>query len=340
VVLIIDRQPYRTYPGSPSITEFPVLNRFPKHCRGAFVSSRNGTNSLHHRALKKLLFVLILRDNNAALHHHIEAAQLALDRFLATSGVTTIHQIDSRTIEQFMQLIASGDEKHRPGSPRTQNKYRALLAAWLGWAVRRGHLAANPAAAVGRVKEIRTFKPFPMPAEFTGLVDSTSDRYDAALWVLFALTGLRRGSLVSLTGDCFQDDGIRVPSTKRGSEWFISYDDGCPLWRPELSVIGRWVWSIRPPTPDYIRNHFEQTCQAFGKRFTVHSLRHAFASWLVMMNEHDSDIASWLHHSTPAMCQKHYAHLRPHGQKRVAANRKSVRTMRARVLEVTMQDIS
>jgi len=51
------------------------------------------------------------------------------------------------------------------------------------------------------------------------------------------------------------------------------------------------------------------------------------------IGEHDSDIAAWLHHTTPAMVQRTYAHLRPHGREHLAKNRESVRTMRSHLIK-------
>ena len=59
----------------------------------------------------------------------------------------------------------------------------------------------------------------------------------------------------------------------------------------------------------------------------MHSLRHAFCSWLVMMGETMADVAAWAHHASTATTEKWYAHLRAHGRARLAENRNGVFTM-------------
>ena len=152
------------------------------------------------------------------------------------------------------------------------------------------------------------------------------------LWALFAFTGLRRGSLVRLTEESFRTDGILVPHTKPGREWFLRYDDGCPLWRADLSAVGRRLWKERAPTPHYIHRRFQAVCADVGTRYTLHSLRHAFCSWLAMMGESLQDIAAWAHHSTVRTTEQSYAHLRPHGRDRTEENRRVAFTMRSHCL--------
>lgn len=264
---------------------------------------------------------------------HVRDVDNTLQGFLTLTGIEGVRRITGEAIEHFLQWRERGDENQRAASPRTQNKERGFISAWLAWCAKRGFIDTNPAASVDRVKQEQKFKAFPLPAEMTGLVECAPNAYDAGLWTLFALTGLRRGSILSLTLESFRPEGIFVPRTKRGVEWFMAFDDGCPLWVPELTIIGRRLWSVRPPGGEYIRVALEATCEIFDKRFTPHAFRHGFASWLMLAGEHDSDIAAWMHHTTPAMVQRTYAHLRPHGRERLAMNRKNVFTMRSHLIE-------
>ncbi len=262
---------------------------------------------------------------------HIKGVRQGIERFLSDAGVETLREIACRDVERFLQhLNAAG------ASARTQNKYRAHLHSWLAWARRHGDLSENPVALVPRATQVRTLVHFPSPEQMVALVEKAPCRYDAAMWTFLVLTGLRRGSFLSLRPDCFQKDGILVPETKRRTEWFISYSDGCPLWGPELSKLGRRIWAERPPKLQYVRVHWQTSCQAAGLHYTLHSLRHAFCSWLMMMGEQLADIAAWAHHATQATTER-YAHLRPRGRERIAENRGHVFTIRARCLEVSME---
>jgi len=252
---------------------------------------------------------------------HIQTVGRACEWFIEATNAEQLEQITVASVERFLGML------HGKGrSANTLNHYRTYLHGWLAWAVRRGYLQENVVERVQRAAQKQQFKPFPTPEQFQAFVDA-SNRHDGAMWTFLALTGLRRGSFLSLTSECFQKDGILVPHTKRGREWFLSYADGCPLWKPELSDLGRWIWQVRAPTEDYVRFHWQNSRKAAGFDFTLHSLRHAFCSWLAMMGEHVADIAAWAHHASQATTEKWYAHLRPHGQARAKEHQIAVYAM-------------
>ena len=80
----------------------------------------------------------------------------------------------------------------------------------------------------------------------------------------------------------------------------------------------------------------QAACKKTSKRFTCHSLRHGFASWLVLMGEHMADVAAWCHHSTTATTERYYVHLRPRGRAQLDSNRERVATMWSQALENTL----
>jgi len=121
-----------------------------------------------------------------------------------------------------------------------------------------------------------------------------------------------------------QSSSVASPFALR---WLLRYDDGCPLWGPELTALGLRGWREGPPTPNYLRTHSESTCQALGTRYTLHSLRQAFCSRLAMMGESLQDIAAWAHHSSAQTTERWYAHLRPRGRDGADRNREGVVTM-------------
>ena len=258
---------------------------------------------------------------------HLDGVRHTGKLFIEQSPVRSVDQISVAVVEAFLQ--------HRHGlglSPYTVNRDRAHLSGWLKWARRHGQIAANPAADTERAATDRKGKPFPMPVEMRDLVLGC-DRYDGALFTLLAFTGMRLGSFVRLSADSFQRTGIAVTHTKRRTDWYLSYDDGCPLWTPQLSEIGRWLWEVRPPTVPIIRRHLEKACARLGKRFTPHGLRHAFTSWLMLLGENVRDVAAWGHWSSTKTPEEWYAHLRPRGQGRADSNRRRVFTMRSQCLK-------
>ena len=265
---------------------------------------------------------------------YIVGVRCSCSRFLDYLRSDDPADVTIGAVEEFLsELQTPRGRQERVRTPRTLNKYRAHLSGWLAWAVQRRHLERNPVAAIPAAREERTFKPFPSPEQMVQLVDAC-EPYEAALWMVLALTGLRRASFLSLTPECFQEGGIRVPHTKRSEEWFLSYDDGCPLWDARLSAVGRSIWAARPPTPDFLRFRLDAACDRIGERWTAHGFRHAFCSWLTMIGEHMSDVAAWAHHSTVMTTERWYAHLRPHGQAQAARNRERVVTMQSHGLDI------
>ncbi len=264
---------------------------------------------------------------------HLAGVERSLQSFLEFTGEARPDRLSVADVETFLRALQKDGL-----SPRTLNKYRAHLSGWFSWAENRGYVEANPAERVARATETRTLKAFPSPEQMTELVDASSP-YDGGLWTLLAMTGLRCGSFLSLSADCFGPEGVRVPHTKRREEWILSYDAGCPLWRPDLSELGRRLWSERPPTGSYLRFHLEAACDRIGRRWTPHAFRHAFCSWLVSIGEHMSDVAAWAHHSSAQTTEKWYAHLRPGGREKSALNRKAVFTMRSHCLRLALAEL-
>ncbi len=265
---------------------------------------------------------------------HVSDVQSCLKRFVAASGMQTIDQARLEAVERFLHGISAND-----ATARTQNKYRSHIGAWLKWAMQRGYVESNPVERIVKAREVRRLKEFPMPKDMIALVDASSG-YDAAVWTFLALTGIRRGSFLALTPDCFRDDGIVVRHTKEQSEWVLAFDDGCPLWKPELSELGRRIWRERKPTAAYMRFRFKAACKRIEKAYTLHSLRHAFCSWLTMLGESMQDVAAWAHHASATTTEKWYAHLRPRGQSRAAKNSDAVCNMCAHCLRASLAGVA
>lgn len=279
-------------------------------------------------------YITGLRRQNL-VERYLRDLEPAVKRFLEHDKIKTLGDIDTRTVEQFLEhLVAEGV------SARTQNKYRAHLFAWMRWAVQRDLVPTNPVEKIPRATEVRKMPIFPMPEQMPGFVEASPSRHDGAIWTFLALSGLRRGSFLALGPDCFRDDGILIPHTKRRQEWFLNYDDGCPLWGADLSRLGGQIWAERPPTEKTLQRRLELTCKGYGTRFTLHSFRHAFCSWLALMGEDREDISAWLHHSDPKTSLRWYTHLRPRGQVRIEKNRSDVFAMRSQLLAHVFGDSS
>lgn len=263
---------------------------------------------------------------------HVHGMRRSCERYVEAAKIGYLDQVSVTGVGAWLNRL------HAAGSaPRTLNKHRAHLGTWFAWAVRQGFMADNPIPKIPTARSDRKLKAFPIPQDLVALADASTP-YDAAVWTFLAFTGLRRGSFLSLSAECFGPEGIQVPHTKRRQEWFISFGDGCPMWKPELAELGRLIWSVREPTSDYMRFHLEDACKAAEiRRFTIHGFRHAFGSWLSLMGETYQDIAAWGHWASVKTVETYYAHLRPGGRTSLRANRRLVGTTWAHCLSRAMK---
>ena len=264
---------------------------------------------------------------------HIDGVLHTCRRFVSDTGITALQQVTVAGVGDWLAGLhdTRPGRGERPLGPRSVNKHRSHLHAWMNWALQRGSISTNPVDQVAPARQTRQLKPFPRPADMRILVDA-SPPYDAAVWTFLLCTGLRMKSLLSLDLECFRSECITVPHTKRRQEWLIQYDDGCPLWGEDLTELGRRIWDERPPTRDSVAHHLEDACRITGKRFTPHAFRHGFASWLLMMGEGLQDVAAWGHWESTQVVERYYAHLRPRGQSRRDSNRTEAFTIRSHAL--------
>lgn len=128
------------------------------------------------------------------------------------------------------------------------------------------------------------------------LAASKGKAKEAIRWTL--LTGLRRGELLSVTKDSFQDGAIVLNVTKSGRPRII------PL-PPELDPK-RFPHGM---TEDEIRNGFEAAREKVGlEGVRFHDLRHTYASWLIQGGAMPTAVRDLLGHSSLSVTSR-YAHL-------------------------------
>lgn len=107
-------------------------------------------------------------------------------------------------------------------------------------------------------------------------------------WMMLALLGLRRGELVAMKWDDIDMEGqkITIPPSKGGRARVLHYPNALQ------SRIDTLLNSVKGPKPSYIfglkkttihkyfKRHLE-ACNLDSEGFTMHSLRHTFASHLI-----------------------------------------------------------
>jgi len=272
---------------------------------------------------------------------HVDGVRRSCERLLDATGVQVLQDVSTQLIQDWLadlRQAVPGRAGNVVLSPRTLNKHRGHLRAWLNWALRRGSIDRNPVDAVAPARRDERLREFPRPLEMLRLVRAAPTPWDAGCWTLLALTGLRLGAFCALTPEAWERGALRVPPGKRRREWLMPYEDGCPLRDGRLRTLGRRVWGERAPLPDAVRDRLARTSAEVGARYTPHALRHAFASWLSLAGESYQDIAAWGHWASTREVERTYAHLRPRGRARQSSNRRRLRVMVERCYRLALRD--
>jgi len=213
------------------------------------------------------------------------------------------------------KMIAKGTR-----APQTVNRYLAGLKHVLTLAVKDGKLLRNPVCGVKFSQEPQGRLRFLSDGEITRLrqVMAPPD------WVVvgFALeTGLRQSEQFALRWDCINlDQGLlTIPRSKSGRTRHVPLSDGA---RGILQGLRSWLDSpyvFPSPKPDgahldgrnfMVRTYLPALTKVTIEGVTWHTLRHTFASRLVMRGVDIRTVQELMGHSTITMTIR-YAHLSP-----------------------------
>lgn len=156
----------------------------------------------------------------------------------------------------------------------TRRAYRADLAAFYGWAVRRQLVTRNPMDAIDPVRVPKAL-PRPIAAHLIPTIIATADPLTATIIALAAYAGLRRTEIANLDGDdiCGQPTLLIVRDGKGGK------DRAIPL-HPELAkIIGRpHSGRVVPLSSAQIGRRASEHLRSYGIDATLHQARHTFGT--------------------------------------------------------------
>lgn len=246
-------------------------------------------------------------------------------------GRRRLNSLTRNDIVRFQRDVTEGksatDEKTGPrgraivkGGPGTAARATAVLGAILGFAVKRGLIAENPARGVQLNKQQHRER-FLSDAEFAQLGDALAEAEHnglnasaIAILRLLILTGARRNEICGLKWEWvdFERAALRLPDSKTGARTI-------PLGAPALEVLA----SIkRDPKVEWVfpasrgDGHFDGLPRIWRKIATaakledvrIHDLRHSFASTSVASGSSLYILGKVLGH-TQARTTEKYAHL-------------------------------
>jgi integrase len=129
-------------------------------------------------------------------------------------------------------------------------------------------------------------------------------------------TGMRRGELCSLRWEhiTFPIRDIYVNKSKSGKARHIPMNNVVNALLRDLYGTGKAPNELvfGDYHPDYVSHRFDKTCKKLEiNDFNFHSLRHSFASHLVMAGVNIFQVSKWLGHSSVRVTESYYAHLSP-----------------------------
>ena len=210
-------------------------------------------------------------------------------------------------------------------SKTTVNIKLRTIRAMFNWGFKREMIDVNPFKN-GGIKQYKV--PDNDPEGFFNLDEvrlilKTLKNQDEMLWRLVFLaleTGGRLSELIALTGDDIEPRNERIlfrgPTTKTGQrryvplrpavieeikKWGIKKDEKLFSWKYASNASKRFRRLLREFNLWKIRN---------GTR-CFHTLRHTYASHLLMSGVNIFTVSRWLGHSSVRVTEKHYGHLIP-----------------------------
>ncbi|NNN04816.1 MAG: tyrosine-type recombinase/integrase [Elusimicrobia bacterium] len=205
--------------------------------------------------------------------------------------------------------------------PATLNRELNTIKAMFNKAVAWGALTENPARTVKKLRESRRQIRYLSKEEARALL-AAADAHMKPVIETFLLTGLRRGELIHLTWADI-DFKNKILSVQAKGDWQPKdYETRHIPMTPRLAEVltnqprgdGSFVFMNRQRQsldPDVLSHDFLKLVRSRGiKGASVHTLRHSFASHLVMSGADLYTVQKLLGHSSIKTTEI-YAHLAP-----------------------------
>jgi integrase len=239
-------------------------------------------------------------------------------RFCDERGVSRLPDINPRLMEDFKSELL------KRCKPRTVNHYLVLIKAMLNKAVEWRHLRENPLKGFKKLKDPGLQEPRYLSRTEIERILNISDPVMRNVIRILLYTGMRRSELVYLTWEDvdFQNKRVRIQSKPESGFHPKSYRPRSIPMNPELERLlmdlpphGKYVFDDgkgRPlHHPDYHTKEFIKILEKAEIRGgCLHTLRHTFASYLVMAGVDLRTVQELLGHSTVKVTEQ-YSHLSP-----------------------------
>jgi len=274
---------------APELRQRPVM--FPEIAREFLEYSRRNKRSYGHDATRMVLLLGLWRE-------------------------CLVADLNAGRIERDLGQMALEEE----WAPATYNRYRALASATFALAIRNAKALQNPVRGARHRMENNARVRFLSREEEAELFDYLEKHFpDRQREVLVALHSGMRRSEQYLTKDCpegglrwrnidFRNRLLTIPRSKHGGIRHIPMNSTLLATLVRLKREGHSEYAFTDGIPS---KWFTSACRAAGiEDFTWHSLRHTFASRLVMAGVDLRTVQELMGHRTITTTMR-YAHLAP-----------------------------
>ncbi|NIW13351.1 MAG: tyrosine-type recombinase/integrase [Candidatus Thorarchaeota archaeon] len=228
--------------------------------------------------------------------------------FLNFTGNTYLNRITSQRVEEFKLY------RLKSVKPVSFNLEFRHLKAMFEKAVKWGHIPSNPFMDVKQVKvKSNNLPKYLTKEEVRKLLDAIPEGRFKSLIIFYLHTGCRRGEALSLTWEDVDLDErkVTIRESKSGESRIIPMNGRLFEILSGLERNGSVVFEF---SPYFVTHKFKECLKSADikgwKTLSLHSLRHTFASHLVMAGRDLYTVGKLLGHSSVAVTQM-YAHLAP-----------------------------
>lgn len=264
-------------------------------------------------------YVEYCKTNKSTHTYKVDLARVGIfQKYLQERGISKLKEIQPALMEEYKTLLL------KTSKPKTVNNHLVLIKAMLNKAVEWKNLKSNPLKDVKKLKDTGLRQPrYFTNAEINKLLELAKPLIKKVIKILL-YTGMRRSEFVYLTWEDvdFENKLITVQSKPDSGFHPKSYNPRSIPMHEELEKLlmdlpqsGRYVFdngNNKPlHTPDYYTDEFGKLLKkADIKGANLHSLRHTFASNLVMAGIDLRTVQELLGHSSVQVTER-YAHLSP-----------------------------
>jgi len=238
--------------------------------------------------------------------------------FCDEQGVSDPAQITSSMLETYLGRLTSL-------AANTIRRRAHAFGGWLEYCARQQWIPTNPARGLQLPRRGRRERHYPNEAEVLALLAATRTPLERAVAYLLATTGVRRREILDLDLSSLSSDGSEIRVIGKGDA-----ERRLPLAEATQQVLQEYL-TIRGTDPGplllsrtetrlgvtQLRRVFARLLKRAGLQdegFTLHSMRHAFATLLIrngtdlgivsrLLGHLSLEVTSVYVHSDPASCR-------------------------------------